>query len=167
MSYEKGRHAYTFKRWHWVFVRSRPHGSHGKKLTNALTQLALPPPIPEKMLESSAEFVIDHLLNAWTGARFRGKYDPTLMASWVEQYRDPAVITGLLEDYRAGASIDLDHDDEDDRAGRDVKCPLLLIYSRFLSGGFDVDALWRKQASGALRSAEVGDEETGDRKSVV
>ena len=41
---------------------------------------------------------------------------------------DPAAIHGSCEDYRAAASIDLEHDDEDVAAGRKVACPLLVLW---------------------------------------
>lgn len=80
----------------------------------------------------------------------------------MDQYNEPAVVQGALEDYRAGASIDLDHDEEDERLGRaTVECPLLVLYSVHLGNRFDVDGIWKDLAKGTLRSIQVGDEATG------
>ncbi|HEV7711108.1 MAG TPA: alpha/beta hydrolase, partial [Asanoa sp.] len=43
--------------------------------------------------------------------------------------RDPAVVHGMCEDYRAGLGIDRDHDEADRAAGRQVQCPTLLLES--------------------------------------
>jgi haloacetate dehalogenase len=43
--------------------------------------------------------------------------------------RDPAVVHGMCEDYRAGLGIDREHDEADRAAGRQVTCPTLLLES--------------------------------------
>lgn len=42
---------------------------------------------------------------------------------------DPAVVHGMVEDYRAGVRIDYRHDREDRDAGRRVCCPMLCLWS--------------------------------------
>lgn len=41
--------------------------------------------------------------------------------------RDPRVVHGMCEDYRAGLRIDREHDEADRAAGRQVLCPTLLL----------------------------------------
>jgi haloacetate dehalogenase len=63
--------------------------------------------------------------------------------------RDPTVIHGMIEDYRAGLGIDRQHDAEDRAAGRRVDCPLLCLWSKFddLEELYDdVLAVWRPWA---------------------
>jgi len=43
--------------------------------------------------------------------------------------RDPAVVHGMCEDYRAGLTIDREHDEADRAAGRRVQCPTLVTWS--------------------------------------
>ncbi|MBE7185504.1 MAG: alpha/beta hydrolase [Methylobacterium mesophilicum] len=43
---------------------------------------------------------------------------------------DPAVVHGMIEDYRAGLSVDHLHDKADRAAGRKLACPLLMLWSR-------------------------------------
>lgn len=43
--------------------------------------------------------------------------------------RNPAVIHGMVEDYRAGLRIDHQHDRKDRDAGRKVQCPTLCLWS--------------------------------------
>jgi haloacetate dehalogenase len=42
-------------------------------------------------------------------------------------FRDPAVVHGMLEDYRAGVGIDREHEEADRAAGRKVASPMLLL----------------------------------------
>ena len=43
--------------------------------------------------------------------------------------RDPDVVHGMCEDYRAGLGVDREHDEVDRAAGRRVACPTLLLES--------------------------------------
>src|SRR4051794_19257607 len=59
---------------------------------------------------------------------------------------DPAVVTAMLEDYRAGLGVDRAADDADRAAGRRVRCPTLVLWAtrddlEDLYG--DVLAVWR------------------------
>ena len=63
--------------------------------------------------------------------------------------RDPAVVHGMIEDYRAGPSIDARHDAADREAGRKLRCPTLVMWAtrddlERLYG--DVLAVWRPWA---------------------
>ncbi|WP_439380570.1 alpha/beta fold hydrolase [Amycolatopsis lexingtonensis] len=42
---------------------------------------------------------------------------------------DPATVTAMLEDYRAGLGVDRAHDDADQAAGRRITCPALVLWS--------------------------------------
>ena len=56
------------------------------------------------------------------------RFDPRAMAEYERAFADPATIHATCEDYRAAASIDLEHDDADFAAGRMVRCPLLALW---------------------------------------
>ena len=43
--------------------------------------------------------------------------------------RDPAVVHGMCEDYRAGLRVDRAHEEADRAAGRRIACPMLLLVS--------------------------------------
>ncbi|MFA1671857.1 alpha/beta fold hydrolase [Rhizobium mongolense] len=42
---------------------------------------------------------------------------------------DPHVVHGMIEDYRAGHTVDREHDLDDRRAGRRIHCPTLCLWS--------------------------------------
>ncbi|KAF5355552.1 hypothetical protein D9758_006302 [Tetrapyrgos nigripes] len=138
------KHRMTFGTYHWIF-------------------LALPSPLPETLIGASSDFYYSHTIESWTGPRSRGNFDPIAVASWVEQYRNPAVITGALEDYRAGASIDLEHDEEDERDGTAaVDCPLLVLHSVGFGEKNDVKGIWEPLAApGKIQIRSVGDDQVG------
>jgi haloacetate dehalogenase len=43
---------------------------------------------------------------------------------------DPQTVHAMIEDYRAGAAIDREHDSADREAGKTLQCPLLLIWAK-------------------------------------
>ncbi len=61
--------------------------------------------------------------------------------------RDPANIHGMCEDYRASASIDLEHDKAD--LDRKIACPVLALWGAKAPMGrlYDVLAIWRERAA--------------------
>jgi haloacetate dehalogenase len=77
-----------------------------------------------------------------------------------EALRDPAVVHGMCEDYRAGLTIDRAHDEADRAAGRQVQCPLLVVWAQqddmeAIYG--DVLEVWRPWVAdpGALRGVGI------------
>jgi haloacetate dehalogenase len=60
---------------------------------------------------------------------------------------DPATIHAMCEDYRAGASIDLEHDAADIQ--KKITCPLLVLWAEKGSMGrlYDVMAIWRERGT--------------------
>ncbi len=76
-----------------------------------------------------------------------GTLAPDAIAEYVRAFRDPAVIHASCEDYRAAASIDLEHDAAD--ATAKVTCPLLVLWGSKgrIAQMFDVSATWREQAT--------------------
>ena len=69
-------------------------------------------------------------------------------------FRDPAVVHGMCEDYRAGLRVDRAHEEADRAAGRKITCPVPL----FVSADDDLDihgdpeTIWRPWTVGDLRS---------------
>jgi haloacetate dehalogenase len=71
---------------------------------------------------------------------------------------DPAVVHGMCEDYRAGLGIDREHDEADRAAGRQVMCPMLLLWAtrddmEEIYG--DPVAVWRPWVAGGLQGAPI------------
>ncbi len=68
-------------------------------------------------------------------------------AEYLRVRRDPANIHGMCEDYRAGASIDLDHDRAD--LDQKIACPLLALWGAKAPMGrlYDVLSIWKERAT--------------------
>jgi haloacetate dehalogenase len=98
--------------------------------------LIRPAPFPEEMINNSLETYIGH-----------GTSDAE--AEFLRAFRNPATVHAMCEDYRAGASIDLEHDEADLKAGRKIGCPLLVLWGAKGNVGrlFDPMAVWRERAT--------------------
>ncbi len=107
--------------------------------------LIQPDGLPERMIGADPGYYLGEKLRRWAapGARF----NPEAVAEYVRCFSDPAAIHASCEDYRAAASIDLEHD----RAELDVKvtCPLLVLWGGrgFVNRTYDVLAVWREHAT--------------------
>jgi|SRR5690242_20050020 haloacetate dehalogenase len=71
--------------------------------------------------------------------------------------RDPAVVHGMLEDYRAGLRIDREHEEADRAAGRRIMCPMLLLAATEddIDIHGDPEEIWRPWVSGELSSKPI------------
>jgi haloacetate dehalogenase len=82
--------------------------------------------LPEKLIGADAFYYLRKKLGGWgTGLQH---FDARALAEYERYFVDPATIHATCEDYRAAASIDLEHDDADVAAGRKVACPLLVLW---------------------------------------
>ncbi|MFJ1967738.1 alpha/beta fold hydrolase [Streptomyces sp. NPDC087903] len=107
--------------WHWFFFAQ--------------------PDIPERVITADPD--------GW----YRG--DPVRMGQenhdeWRRATRNPDVVRAMLEDYRAGLTIDARHEDADRASGVRIRCPALILWSlrddlEDLYG--DPVAIWRNWAT--------------------
>jgi haloacetate dehalogenase len=69
-----------------------------------------------------------------------------LQKEYLRIQRDPANIHGMCEDYRAGASIDLEHDKAD--LDHKIACPLLALWAErgAMARLYDVISIWKERA---------------------
>jgi haloacetate dehalogenase len=104
--YEQTNEAFARAYWHWFF-------------------LILPAPVPERMIGGA----IDTILPAKMGSGSAGlaPFEPEAWAEYVRCFT-PGMVHASCEDYRAAASIDLEHDRADREAGVRVRCPLLCLW---------------------------------------
>lgn len=107
--------------------------------------LIQPAPLPETMIGHDPEFFLrSHLAHQ---TKTPGATEPVAFAQYLRCYRDPATIHAICEDYRAAASIDLDHDRAD--ADRRIDAPLLALWGAEGTVGalYDVLDTWRDKAT--------------------
>ncbi len=103
-----------------------------------------PAPLPERMIEADLEFFLRSHLGAQS--RTAGIPDEELIQEYLRCYRLPGTIQAICEDYRAAASIDLEHDAAD--ADQRLRMPLLALWGAKGVVGelYDVLATWREKA---------------------
>ncbi|MBZ9742826.1 MULTISPECIES: alpha/beta fold hydrolase [unclassified Mesorhizobium] len=110
--------------WHWFFFAQ--------------------PDKPERAISAAPE--------QWYGGS-PGEMGKEAYADYLEAIRNPEIVHGMIEDYRAGLSIDHLHDAEDRRSGRRIQCPMAVLWSlkddlEALYG--DILAIWRPWAGSTL-----------------
>jgi len=106
--------------WHWLF-------------------LAQPYDLPERMIGANPD--------AYYFRKPRDFLDADALADYRRCVRDPATIHAMCEDYRAGATIDRELD-EQDRGRRRIECAVLALWSvkERHERWYDVLAVWREWA---------------------
>ncbi|MGE0849433.1 MAG: alpha/beta fold hydrolase [Hyphomicrobiaceae bacterium] len=128
---------------------------------------AQPHPFPENVICAAPE--------AWFKAHTSREpkqdsfFHPAALADYLTAARNPDMIRGMCEDYRAAASIDLDHDRASRAAGQKVECPMLVLWGSKGKIGqwYDALAIWRQYCSaevtgGALDTGHYLAEEAPD-----
>ena len=102
--YRRADMAFGLGYWHWFF-------------------LAQPAPLPERLISGDLDAF-------WLAAERIGlkpgdpRYPDEVVAAYRAQLDDPAFVTAMCEDYRAGATIDREHDLE----GGTIACPVLSLW---------------------------------------
>lgn len=107
--------------------------------------LIQPAPLPERLIGADPDFYLRTKLDAW-GKSGLSVFSPEAIDEYCTAFRDPACVSATCEDYRAAASIDLDHDEAD--AARRIDAPLLVLWgAKGLVGKlYDVVETWREKA---------------------
>lgn len=124
--YAQTSDAFARAYWHWFY-------------------LIQPAPFPERMIGADPEAYWRK--KCGSGSAGLTPFTPEALAHYLRCFADPATIHASCEDYRAAATIDIRHDDED--AGRKLTCPLLALWGRngTIEACFDALELWRRRAS--------------------
>jgi len=86
--------------------------------------LIQPEPLPETLIGAAPGFYLRTKLGGW-GSAGTSFFDPRALAEY-ERCFTPTAIHAMCEDYRAAASIDLQHDREDEN--RRIECPLRVLW---------------------------------------
>ena len=125
--YENTSQAFATAYWHWFF-------------------LIQPPPLPEALIESDPV----RYLRSVMGKRHAGlaAFSPAALAEYGRCVKIAGTARSICEDYRASATIDLEHDRLDVAALQKLHQPLRVLWGEHGTVGqcFDVLALWRKRA---------------------
>jgi haloacetate dehalogenase len=116
---------------------------------------AQPHPFPEVLINAAPE--------AWFAAHTSrepkppGFFHPDALADYLDAARRPDTIVGMCEDYRAAASIDLEHDRASRDAGIKVQCPMLVLWGARgkISQWYRPLEIWRGYCAAEVRGGAV------------
>ncbi|MEY8832113.1 alpha/beta fold hydrolase [Phaeobacter italicus] len=111
--------------WHWFFLTQKH-------------------PLPEQMIGNDpAAFWKAKCFNQ---ARGDNPFSQAALQEYLECFATPEAIHASCEDYRAGATIDIAHDDADD--GRKLPMPVQVLWAKrgVIECCFDALSLWQRRA---------------------
>lgn len=126
--YEQTSELFARLYWHWFF-------------------LIQPSPTPERLIQADPAAYIRELM----GRRHAGlgPFDPLAVEEYIRCLSQPGAAHSLCEDYRASATIDLEHDRESIRLGQKVTAPIMILWGEqgVVHRCFDPLAEWRRVAN--------------------
>src|SRR5271155_1939796 len=79
-------------------------------------------PLPESYLLGAPEAVFHNPFG-------QGSFGREVLDEYVTTYRDSARVHGICEEYRAAATIDVEHDRADKEASKRIDCPMLHLWA--------------------------------------
>ena len=91
-----------------------------------------------------------------------GSFGPDILEEYVSTYRDHGRVHGICEEYRAAATIDVEHDRADKKASKRIKCPMLHLWAEggpldtFYAKDGGPLGIWRQWAPHAQGQAMKG-----------
>ena len=112
-------------------------------------------PFPENLIGAAPEtWFFAHTAREPKGDDF---FHPDALADYLAAVRDPDMIRGMCEDYRAAATIDLEHDRASRTAGDKVRCPMLVLWGAHGKIGYWYDplAIWREYCAAGVDGGAV------------
>lgn len=125
--YENTNEAFARAYWHWFF-------------------LIRPTPLPELLIKTDPDAYLAGIMDGRSdGMKY---FSSEALQEYRRCIRIPGTAEAMCEDYRASASIDLEHDRQDIENGRTLECPVNILWGKNGAVGacFDVLAEWRKVA---------------------
>lgn len=111
-----------------------------------------PAPFPETLIGRS----VDETLAFFMGSVMPTGIEPEAYAEYRRCFSNPATIHAACEDYRAAASIDLEHDEAD--MDKKIACPLLVLWGAkgLVGRKYDALSVWGERAIRASGKALPG-----------
>ncbi len=112
-------------------------------------------PFPENLINAAPEtWFFAHTAREPKADDF---FHPDALADYLAAVRDPDMIRGMCEDYRAAATIDLEHDRASRAAGDRIRCPLLVLWGaqNRIGSWYDPLAIWRDYCAGEVTGGAV------------
>jgi haloacetate dehalogenase len=103
-------------------------------------------PLPETLIGHDPEFFLRKHINTQLANPDAGQVSEAVFNDYLRCYQQPGMIHAVCEDYRAAATIDLQHDKADSDAR--IQAPLLALWGEYGTVGklYDVLQTWQDKA---------------------
>ncbi|XKM43705.1 alpha/beta fold hydrolase (plasmid) [Rhizobium ruizarguesonis] len=105
--------------------------------------LAQAEPLPERLIGSAPDAVVHEALTGW--GSYAAVFPPEIREAYVEALGSADHVHAICEEYRAAASVDRQHDRQDQISGHRIHCPLMPLWS-----GTGALAAWYTNEGGPL-----------------
>ncbi|MGW1738435.1 alpha/beta fold hydrolase [Nocardia sp. NPDC001965] len=126
----------TLDMWEVMHGTSAAVGFH-------LYLMAQPPGLPEQMISASADAFFSYFLDQWTNDPAAIPAD--IRAAYLAACRN--AVPSIVADYRASATVDVDHDRADRAAGHRLAMPVSVLQQDWGAAlGYEATALWSSWA---------------------
>ena len=134
--FERTDMAFAMGYYHWFFLAQRHD-------------------LPERMILRDVEDWFD--LQTSREPKDRGFFHPEARADYLAALRQPGTVQAICEDYRAAATIDLEHDRASRAAGEKIRCPLLALWGAKGKIGtwYQPLEIWRDYAAGPVSGQAI------------
>jgi haloacetate dehalogenase len=108
--------------------------------------LIQPEPLPELLIGSQPDAYVERVM----GSRHAGlaPFAPHALQAYRDALKQPGAVHAMCEDYRASATIDLEHDRADIECGNKIACPLRVLWGAegVIEKNFKALDEWRRVA---------------------
>jgi haloacetate dehalogenase len=88
--------------------------------------LIQPADLPERLIGCDPRYFLHRSLGSWGSGL--DAHAPEALREYERVFADPAARKAMIEDYRAGASVDLEHDAASTAAGQRIAAPCLVLW---------------------------------------
>lgn len=118
--------------------------------------LIQPYPLPENMIGGNARDYLHTKLGGWGAANLE-HIEPDALLEYERCFCHPDTIHALCEDYRASATIDLEHDTASRAKGQRIACETLVLWGArgVVHKLFKPLELWQAQCSAQVSGTEL------------
>jgi haloacetate dehalogenase len=135
--YERTDQAFAQAYYHWFF----------------LTQ---PAPLPERLIGADPHWYLRHTLGGW-GSNGIAFIEPEALADYEAGFCNAEGVRAACNDYRAAATIDLEHDRDSRTTGQRVGCDVHVLWGArgVIARLFDPLADWRAPCSAGVSGSAL------------
>lgn len=124
--WERAGMAFGLKAWHWYLF-------------------AQPYDLPERLLRADPDHFLDWTLQHMV--QRQGAVAPSALEEYRRAFARESVRHAMMEDYRAAATFDLEHDRADRAAGRRLVCPMQVVWSASVVSRPNPQDIWEGWAT--------------------